>query len=307
MFVETIQTMDTAPVILFAYKRPVELQATLRALQANYLASESDLYIFVDAAKRPEDAPKVAQVHQVLNAVSGFRTIHRDYAETNIGCANSIIRGVSHVLTKHPSAIIVEDDLITAPNFLDFMNQSLRHYADRRRVYSVAGYTMPFSRPADYRPDAYFIPRHSPWGWATWADRWQSVDWDMTDYPAFIKDQEQQKAFMQGGSDLMNMLRNQMEGRADAWDIRFCYNRFKENGLTVYPTVSKVQNIGFGIEATHTNAYNRYKTQLDRGTQRVFDLPEVVQTTDYFHRRTLQRYSLPVRIYNRLKTLAGMR
>ena len=296
-----------APVLLFAYKRPVELLATLKALQANYLASQSDLYIFVDAPKRPEDEPKVAQVREIMDGASGFRTIHRDYAESNIGCADSIIRGISQVLATHSSVIVVEDDIVTTPNFLDFMNQCLDQYADNRRVYSAAGYTMPFPRPSEYESDAYFIPRHSPWGWATWADRWQSVDWAMTDYPAFEKDKRQQKAFMQGGSDLVGMLRDQMEGRADAWDIRFCYNRFKENGLTVYPTVSKVQNIGFSSDATHTDIYNRYKTTLDEGTQRVFDLPVTIRTTDYYHRKTLQRYSIPTRIYNRLKTLAGVR
>lgn len=297
----------TAPIILFAYKRPVELQATLQALQANYLASQSDLYVFVDAPKRPEDSLKVTQVQELLNTVSGFRTIYRDYAETNIGCADSVIRGISIVLAKHPSAIIVEDDLITAPNFLDYMNQALEQYADSKRIYSVAGYTFPFQRPADYVFDAYFIPRHSPWGWATWADRWQSIDWDMTDYPAFSQDKRQQKAFNQGGSDLVRMLADQMEGRSDAWDIRFCYNRFKANGLTVYPTVSKVENIGFGEGATHTNIFNRYKTQLDNGSQRTFNFPTVVESTAYYHRKTLQRYSIPIRIYNRLKTLAGMR
>ncbi|MBD2752280.1 glycosyltransferase [Spirosoma validum] len=296
-----------APVILFAYKRPAELKATLQALKANYLASQSDLYIFVDAPKRPEDSIKVAQVQQLLNDTTGFRNIYRDYAKTNIGCADSVIRGISLVLAKHPSAIIVEDDLVTSPNFLDFMNQGLAQYADSKQVYSVAGYTFPFPRPTDYASDAYFIPRHSPWGWATWSDRWQSIDWDMTDYPDFTQDKRQQKAFNQGGSDLVRMLADQMEGRSDAWDIRFCYNRFRANGLTVYPTVSKVENIGFGEGATHTNIFNRYKTQLDKGTQRTFDFPATVQPTDYYHRKTLQRYSIPIRIYNRLKTLAGMR
>ncbi|GAB4024875.1 glycosyltransferase [Spirosoma koreense] len=296
-----------APVLLFAYKRPIELESTLKALQANHLAADSDLYIFVDAAKRPDDAPKVAQVHQILDAASGFRSIHRDYATSNIGCADSIIRGVSEVLAKHPAAIIVEDDLITAPNFLDFMNQGLKKYARNSRVFSVSGYTLPFQRPSGYTKDGYCIPRHSPWGWATWSDRWQSVDWAMTDYPEFVADRRQQKAFNQGGSDLVRMLQDQMEGRADAWDIRFCYNRFKQNGLTVYPTRSKVQNIGFGKDATHTDIYNRYKTLLDDGVQRVFDLPDVVQSTDYYHRQTLRHYSIPVRIYNRLKTLTGMR
>ena len=296
-----------APIILFAYKRPVELKATIKALQANHLASKSDLYIFVDAPKRAEDAGKVAQVHKLLDGVSGFRTIYRDYAETNIGCADSIIRGISQVLAKHPSAIVVEDDIVTTPNFLDFMNQCLEQYADNQRVYSVAGYTLPFQRPANYMADAYCIPRHSPWGWATWSDRWQSVDWDMTDYPDFEKDKWQQKEFMRGGSDLPKMLRDQMEGRADAWDIRFCYNRFKVDGVTVYPTVSKVENIGFGKEATHTDIYNRYKTQLDDGSQRVFDLPFITRPTPYYHQQTLERYSVPTRMYNRLKTLAGMR
>lgn len=296
-----------APVILFAFKRPRELKATIEALQANYLAPESDLYIFADAPKRAEDWPKAAEVRQLLDEVSGFRTIHRDYAEANIGCADSVIRGISYVLAKHPTAIIVEDDLVTSPNFLDFMNQGLQQYEKNRRVYSVAGYTFPFQKPANYTTDAYFIPRHSPWGWATWADRWQSIDWDMAEYPAFINDKPQQRAFMQGGSDLLGMLRDQMEGRADAWDIRFCFNRFKRNGLTVYPTVSKVENIGFGEEATHTNIYNRYKTRLDDGTQRIFNFPRIVQSTEYYHQQTLQRYSVPIRIFNRLKTLAGMR
>ncbi|UHG90357.1 glycosyltransferase [Spirosoma oryzicola] len=296
-----------APVLLFAYKRPVELKATIQALQANYLAPQSDLYIFADAPKRPDDAPKAAQVRQLLDEVTGFRSIHRDYAENNIGCADSIIRGINRVLEEHSSVIVVEDDIVTAPNFLDFMNQGLAQYAKTRRVYSVSGYTLPFQRPAGYSSDAYFIPRHSPWGWATWADRWNSVDWDMTDYQAFIKDKQQQKAFMQGGSDLVGMLRDQMEGRADAWDIRFCYNRFKEGGLTVYPTVSKVQNIGFSKDATHTDIYNRYKTNLDNSGQRDFTWSDVVDNSDYYQRQTLRHYSIPTRIYNRLKTLAGIR
>ena len=75
----------------------------------------------------------------------------------------------------------------------------------------------------------------------------------------------------------------------------------------MYPTISKVQNIGFGEDATHTDVYNRYKTQLDAGTQRSFNLPDVVRITDYYQRKTIQKYSFATRFYNRLKTYAGMR
>ncbi|WP_420155634.1 glycosyltransferase [Siphonobacter sp.] len=296
-----------APVILFAYKRARELRATVEALQKNHLASESDLFIFVDAPKKAEDWPKVYEVHQVLDEITGFKSIYRDYAKSNIGCADSIIRGISYVLNRYPTAIIVEDDLITAPNFLDYMNQSLTQYKNDKRIYSIAGYTFPFERPSDYPYESYFVPRHSPWGWATWRDRWLSIDWELVDYSEFSQDKSQQRAFNQGGSDLVKMLEDQMEGRSDAWDIRFCYNRFKANGLTVYPTLSKVQNIGFGNEATHTNIYNRYKTTLDQGSQRQFKLSPHVETTSYYHQKTLQKYSVVTRIYNKLKTYAGMR
>lgn len=296
-----------APIILFAYKRPRELRQTIDALRANYLASESELYIFVDAPQKPADEPGVAEVKAVIEQITGFKTIHRNYAEANIGCADSIIQGISTVLKKYPSAIIVEDDLITAPNFLDYMNQCLQHYAKNKRVYSIAGYTFPFPKPPGYTDDAYFVPRHSPWGWATWSDRWESIDWTVADYDDFKNDPVRQKAFNSGGSDLSRMLRHQMEGAIDAWDIRYCYSRFKAGGLTVYPTVSKVQNIGFGPGATHTDIFNRYKTELDAGQQRTFKFPDVVQATDYYHRKTIQRYSPITRIYNRLKTYAGIR
>ena len=289
-----------APIVLFGYKRAQELEKTVNALKANYLASESDLYIFVDAAKKPEDEPKVAEVHALLDGITGFKSIYRDYAKSNIGCADSIIRGISYVLERHSSAIMVEDDLITSPNFLDYMNQCLRHYANKPRVYSIAGYTFPFEKPAGYPYDSYFIPRHSPWGWATWADRWQSIDWTVSDFNEFKHDKARQQAFMEGGADLYRMLRRQIEGEIDAWDIRFCYSRFRANGLTLYPTTSKVQNIGFGQDATHTDVYNRYKTTVDDGTKRVFDLPDVVQTTEYYKRKNLQQYSFATRLYNRL-------
>ena len=39
----------------------------------------------------------------------------------------------------------------------------------------------------------------------------------------------------------------------------------------------------------------------------VFDLPDVIQTTEYYKRKNLQQYSFATRLYNRLKTYAGMR
>ncbi|WP_332367823.1 hypothetical protein [Spirosoma telluris] len=154
-----------APIVLFAFKRPNELQQTLTALQANYLADQSDLYVFVDGPRpgRTEELAKVEAVREVVDKLTGFRRIHRVYREQNTGCANSIIAGVTAVLQKHKSVIVLEDDIVTSRNFLDYMNQCLERYADTSTVFSIGGYTFPFPRPAGYESDVYFFGRTCAW------------------------------------------------------------------------------------------------------------------------------------------------
>ena len=293
----------TAPVVLFAFKRADELQKTITALQANYLAEETELYVFVDGPRRDDEIQKVEAVRTLVDAISGFKQIHRTYSELNIGCANSIIAGVSQVLKRHSTVIVVEDDVVTTPNFLDFMNQSLDQYADIPTVFSVGGYTFPFKRPTGYTDDGYFFPRTCAWGWAIWADRWQGVDWALTDFDDFMNDSMARQQFKAGGSDRLRMLQRAKSREIDAWDIRLCYHEFKVGGYTLYPTVSKTVNIGVDSPDSTTEViYDRYKPLLDNGQQRQFTLPKSVQTHAAYNRWFLRKFSVPVRIWNKLLT-----
>lgn len=298
-----------APIILFAYKRPSEFRRTLLALQANYLASESELYVFIDGPKNPSDCLKVEQVKAIAACITGFRAVYLHISEANKGCASSIIGGVSQVLRDHPSAIIIEDDIVTTPNFLDFINQSLVQYAHHPKVFSVGGYTFPFEQPAGYVDDVYFYGRTCAWGWGIWADRWFKTDWSVTDFKAFMADSEQRRAFNYYGSDRVRMLRRTIESEIDTWDILLCYEQFRQKKLTIYPTVSKVENIGFysANGSTNTNVYNRYRTVLDDGVRRQFALPERVSEHSTYTRQFQHQFSVSVRLFNRLKTVAGLR
>jgi len=297
-----------APIVLFAYKRPYELSKTIEALKNNYLATESELFVFVDGPKRAADISKVEQVRGIVQKASGFKKIHLFLSQQNKGCARSIIDGVTYVLSYYSTTIVVEDDIVTAPNFLDYMNQCLLQYAGNSTVFSIGGYTFPFAKPTEYSDDVYFIGRTCAWGWGIWADRWKQADWDVTDYSQFIQSRKQRQAFNKNGSDRVRMLRRTMQGEVDTWDIRLCYAQFKYGGYTVYPTVSKVENIGFySSEETNTSVFNRYKTIVDIGVQRIFNLPITVSENAYYTRQFRHKFSIGVRIANRLKTLAGWR
>lgn len=297
-----------APIVLFAYKRPQEFEQTVKALQANLLAAQSDLYVFVDGPKKEADRPKVEAVQAIARQITGFRNVFLAFSATNNGCANAIIAGVSQVLRQHGRVIVVEDDIVTTPNFLSFINQGLTQYAMHPKVFSIGGYTFPFEQPVDYEADAYFFGRTCAWGWGIWADRWFKTDWTVADFEQFMADPAQRKSFNYYGSDRVRMLRRAVKKEIDAWDIRLCYEQFKRRQLTVYPTISKVQNIGFySSDGVNTNVYNRYEAELDTTLKPSFNLPTTVLEHEHFTRQFQQKFSVEVRLFNRLKTMAGMR
>lgn len=278
--------MNNAPILLFTYRRLHTLKQTIEALKANRLAMESDLFIFSDAAKEAKDQAIIKEVRQYLKEVSGFKSIKITEAKINKGLANSIISGVSEVIKTHGKVIVLEDDLITTPNFLCFMNACLSKYQQAENVFSISGYSFNLGHDPLSENDAYLLNRGWSWGWATWADRWENVDWDVKTYKEFITDRKAQKAFGQGGSDLNSMLQKQMTGKIDSWAIRWFYHQFHTKGLTVYPVFSKVYNAGFDEYATHTTGSNtRYLPAMDKENKQTFRLSAAVQLSTYYQKR----------------------
>ena len=116
---------DFAPIALFVYNRPEHTRRTIDALAANPLAIDSDLVIYADGPKSARDVALVHEVRQIANTVTGFRRVQVKPRERNAGLANSIIAGVSEICDGSGRVIVLEDDLIVAPQFLDFMNAGL--------------------------------------------------------------------------------------------------------------------------------------------------------------------------------------
>lgn len=294
--------MAYAPIIIFTYKRLDSLTESIASLKQAELAEESDLFIFSDAAKSDDDLKMVNEVRTYIMKLTGFKSITLTFAEKNKGLADSIITGVTSIITRFEKVIVLEDDLIVAPNFLSYMNQALDYYKFNPLVFSISGYSMPTSVASNYLYDVYFTPRSSSWGWATWKSQWESVDWNVSDYDNFKNDKKAVANFNKGGRDLFGMLKRQMNGQINSWAIRWCYHQFKMGKYTVYPVVSKINNIGFNYQATHSNVYNRYKTPLDPGVKKYFLFTDEVGFAGAFLRQFQNFYSLRTRTIGRLKT-----
>ena len=239
-----------APVILFVYNRPDHTQATIDALSRNFLATESELYVFSDGAKRPEDNECVRQVRDIVQKIQGFKKVNVFLARENHGLAQSIISGVSMVIKNHGRAIILEDDLLTLPHFLSYMNVALQRYEKNEQIMQISGYMFPVEYDTNY--DAAFLTFGASWGWATWERAWRYFDEHATGWERLLADPELRNRFdLEGTYNYSQLLVAQMHGKIDSWALRWYWSMFCRNGLILYPAISLVQNIGFDGSGTH--------------------------------------------------------
>lgn len=291
-----------APILLFTYKRLATLKQTVEALKNNELAAESELFVFSDAAKKETDREQIEEVRSYIRSITGFNKTTIFEAEKNNGLANSIIGGATDIINQYGKVIVLEDDLVTSRNFLSFMNQALDYYEPNKAIFSVAGFSMPIKGVSSR--DVYFSQRASSWGWATWKDRWNEVDWKVSDYASFKNDNASRKAFNRMGSDMAGMLDKQMAGKINSWAIRWCYQQYKNNTYTVHPFVSKIKNIGFSEEATHTKErFDRFATKLDDTNITQFHFPDEIEIDRKIISQFVKPYSIPVRIKHKLLNL----
>jgi hypothetical protein len=295
--------IQIAPIILFTYQRLDSLKETISALANNSLASDSDLIIFSDGPKSLKDEPTVKEVRVYLKTIQGFKSITIHESSSNKGLAASIIQGVSDVLKVYPSAIILEDDLITSTNFLAFMNQALNYYQDKPEILAISGFSPAIKGLRE--EEVYFTLRASSWGWACWEDRWSKIDWKCEYYHELKKSDSLKSKFNEMGSDMSLMIKKQMEGKLNSWAIRFSLHQFQHQLFSVHPAVSKIHNIGISdAQATNTNQkFNRFTSTLDNSGNEAFAFKNQISLDAKVIKQFKNDNSIEARIMSKLLNL----
>lgn len=292
-----------APIVLFAFNRLDCLKVTVESVLKNPEAANSPLYVFVDGARsnKAGEVEKVKAVQEYVKTITGFKSLHYHFSDLNKGLGPSIISGVQQIINQYGRVIVIEDDLVLAPNCLSFMNQGLSRYESIPKVFSICGYSNVVTIPMGYKADAYFCVRSSSWGWATWADRWNSVDWDLTNWDSCKSNNREFNKW--GGSDCYSMLLGWKEGRNKSWAIRFCYAQFLQNKLSLFPIISKVKNDGFDGEGTNCRKYNRFKYKFDESKSTEFVFPESIEINNTIYKSFKSYFTITSRFWSRVMNI----
>ncbi|MEI8234922.1 MAG: glycosyltransferase [Verrucomicrobiota bacterium] len=241
------------PVVFLVFNRP---DLTRRVFERIREARPPELFLVCDGPRAhvPADAENVAQVRAFLETgVDWPCTVHRDFSQTNLGCRRRVASGLDWVFSQVEEAIILEDDCLPDPSFFTFCDAMLARYRYDPRILHINGTS--FLPSGSRVRDSYFFSKHVwVWGWATWRRAWRQYDplmetWDeRLPHLEASFDTRRERAFW---------LSTFSEARADwdktnTWDFQWFYTCWTLGGLTVVPAVNLIENIGFGVAATHT-------------------------------------------------------
>lgn len=300
-------TNTYAPILLFVYNRPEHVRRNIQALLKNELAAESELFIYSDAAKDETSQAAVKEVRAFIRSIQGFKKITITERAENWGLARSIIDGVTTQINRYGRVIVLEDDLVVAPHFLQFMNDALETYRDEERVGHIQA--CDFTHDPSL-PDTFLIKWTGSWGWATWDRAWKHFN---ADGKALLTELESRKLTytfdFNGKYGYTRMLRRQIEGKNNSWAIRWNASLFLKGILSLNVGKSLVQNEGFDGSGTNCGGGGLYASELYMErlpVKKISPIEENIQARNAYVRYYARTNSFMAKAIRRIKrTLKG--
>lgn len=250
--------MNSPAVLLITFNRP---QYASRQIQALRQAKPQKIFLASDAPRFEEEKALVEQVRayylENLDWVCEINTLFHSH---NLGCSKGPIAAMSWFFEQEKEGVILEDDIIPHSHFFRFAGEMLERYRNDQKIISVSGCNLGYQGP----PDSFLFSRiMNMWGWATWRDRFEQIDfdiqnWEKVKHPyGFLYSRLRNHPL-----DLdLNWLKfwkekwdETIKKKDDVtwWDYQFIFNQLENKQYAVFPNRNLTSNIGFGEAATHT-------------------------------------------------------
>lgn len=258
-----------APIVMIGYMRSLTMRRSLLNLSRCRGFAGRKIYVFIDAPAREEHR---AAVEEMVSAVKTAKTdafpqLELIVRERNFGCPGNVMAAITEVLNRHGRAIFFEDDVLVSPSFLEYMDEGLERYEMDKRIFCINGWRDPLkSLPWNLEQDVYLSPRNCAWGVGLWKDRWDAVDFALSDWNKFRLSPENLRKLNKPGHDIRAMLESEVENGHTTWDVECTYHMVKNGLFAVEPKFSLTKNIGFGVESVHSG-WRDYNVM----TQRYYD------------------------------------
>lgn len=237
------------PILITAFNRPEKLKSVVDAL----VGIENEIFFWFDGPRVGTNDKRQIDLSVEIAESSSLNISGIVQNLDNVG-TNSVATGISWILQKFDSVIVIEEDVMVSHAFISFAEEMLEKYEADFRIGSITSMNLvpasSISEPNDpYRFSSFFYA----WGWATWANRWNKMpdgtshwDYSKIHWPKTARNKLSQSRWLTG----MNAVRDGSE--PGLWDYRWIYTYWVNSWLTIVPNSNLGTNIGFDHDATHT-------------------------------------------------------
>ncbi|GIT99338.1 glycosyltransferase [Sulfurovum sp. TSL1] len=286
-----------APIVLFVYNRPWHTQQTVEALKKNELAKNSELFIYSDEAKNEDARKSVDEVREYIDTINGFKKVTVIKRGKNWGLANSIIDGVTKIINEYGKIIVLEDDLVTSPYFLKFMNEALEFYKAEKKVWHISGWNYPIE--SDGEEDVFLWRAMNCWGWSTWDDRWKCYEKDVDQTINEFSHDDIKRFNLEGAEDFWSQVIANKDKKINTWAIFWYVTIFKKNGLCLNPVQTFVENIGHDGSGVHCGDKKNYIDILN--VKSSFNFTDNIEESKKYLK--LIKKTMKISLFSKLKRL----
>ena len=238
-------------VLILGFNRPGLLNQTLTALSENADLSQRVGFFSLDGPRDSLDVESVKKSREVFSGFeNSFSQVHRFYEDSNIGLRNKVIQGVTHAFNKVDNLLVLEDDCLIGPSTFGFFQYGF-DWLEEQKLGVVSGNYL----GKEVSNGAFIANRFSSWGWGTNKETWTK----------FLSHSYSQTPLVDIKSEIKRLTRNdplpyRYEYREitkniekiNSWATPFDMFLRDQQIKTLKPTINQIQNIGFGLQATHT-------------------------------------------------------
>lgn len=242
-------------VLFLIFNRP---ETTAQVFDAIRLARPPKLYVAADGprADRAGEQERCDLVRQIATRVDWPCEVHTLFQETNLGCKKGVSAGVDWFFRNEEEGIILEDDVLPKPSFFDYCDLMLERFRDDASIGIITGSNLIVNH---IKPQSSYLVTNVPliWGWASWRRAWKSYDVALKSWPSWQKSGELKKMFH--GNFLLSSywadaFNRVYSGNLDTWDYQWLFACWHSKMLTIMPAKNLTDNLGYGVESTHTSA-----------------------------------------------------
>lgn len=252
-------TGEFAPILITVYDRLDHLKECINSLLKCSNVSNTELFVASDFAYRSEDIPKIEAVRAFVQSIIGFKSVHLIARDSNVGSFNNFFDSINQIFKNYNTLILLEDDNIVVPSFIDYMNLSLSIHQNDNEIFSISGYMYPIKFDKIKLTVSTFKWRgFSAWGVGLWKTKWEVINWE----DAYIK-----KAFrspltivntMKVANHVLPILFYSLRKGRKIGDAIITINLVEKKMHSVFPIISLVRNIGndgLGESKKNTNLF----------------------------------------------------